>query len=105
MVTEDGLMLLLTRIESQAIKASRNRVEYERERAARLRGEDALRVSESYRSRAEKDLAAAEKKICEWAEYAGQLRAAIDAVAPRAVRTKRVVLPDMPRPFETTIPF
>lgn len=51
------------------------------------------------------DLKAAEDKVDEWAEYASMLRSAINAIDNGALKRKRIVLPKMPKPLETEIPF
>ena len=99
--SEDGMMLLLRRIELLAVAADgKDRIGREnRDLRQRL---DRLSVSAtSLRS----DFAAAEAKIAEWAEYASTLRSAIDAIDPKAIKRKRIVLPDMPKPLETDIHF
>lgn len=100
-LSEDGLMVLISRIETLAARADKMpalTVEAQtlRDRVARLGG--AL-------DEARRDVSAAEAKIAEWAEYASTLRSAINAIDPKAIKTKRIVLPDMPKPLETDIPF
>ncbi len=105
MITEDALILLLTRIETLAARA--DRAEREERRLERERDDlrSRLLVAQEGNRRRDRDMKAAEAKVCEWAEYASQLRSAITAVAPNAVRKKTIVLPDMPAPLETEIPF
>ena len=70
-VTEDGLVILLDRIQALAIDAHK---------AMRVIGlETKVRDQANDLARLHSDFAAAEKKIYEWAEYAGSLRGAIDA--------------------------
>lgn len=99
--SEDAMMLLVRRVESLAISsAGKERIEREA-RDLRQRLDQSSVNATSLRS----DLAAAESKIAEWAEYASALRSAIDAIDPKALKRKRIVLPDMPKPLETDIPF
>ena len=98
---EDAMMLLVRRIESLAVAADgKDRIGREN-RDLRQRLDRLSESATSLRS----DFAAAEAKIAEWAEYAGTLRSAIDAIDPKAIKRKRIVLPDMPKPLETDIPF
>ena len=96
-VTDDGLVILLDRIQALAIDAHK---------AMRVIGlETKVRDQANDLARLHSDFAAAEKKIYEWAEYAGSLRGAIDAIDPKATKSKRIVLPEQPKPLETDIPF
>lgn len=101
MLTEDGLALLVARIESLAGQVARLQAIADRNTHNGARWQKAQSEVELLR----KDMAAAEKKIDEWAEYAGRLRAAINAIDPKALKRKHIVLPDMPGPLETEIPF
>ena len=101
MLTEDGLILLITRIEGLAVREAEQRAMATRN----TRNGALLMEAREQVQQLRKDMRDAEKKIGEWAEYAGQLRSAIDAVAPRAVRSKKIVLPKMPEPLTTDIPF
>lgn len=104
-VSEDGLVILLARLERAASdrdRAMRAETALERERDFLRK---TLDVSQEGNRRYLKDIDAAKAKIAEWAEYASQLRAAINAIDPRAIKRKTIVLPDMPAPFETEIPF
>lgn len=101
MLTEDGLQIILQRLERMAAAEARA----SDEAAHRKRVGSFLEKTQQEVQQLRKDMRDAEKKIGEWAEYAGQLRSAIDAVAPRAVRSKKIVLPKMPDPLVTDIPF
>jgi len=104
-MVRDVLAAVLDRLE----KAAADRFTLEgAERRLEIRCEDlALRLSTAQEGnrRRDRDMKAAEDKIGEWAEYASQLRSAINAIDPRALKRKRIVLPDMPAPLETEIPF
>ena len=105
MDAEQIITTLLDRIERNGRSADKAWKKYTdaRDNAARL--ESTLLTSQEGNRRYLRDIAAAEKKIAEWAEYAGVLRSAIDAIDPRAIKRKTIVLPDMPKPLETDIPF
>ncbi len=95
--SEDAMMLLVRRIEDLAVQADKGRRMPDMERRVNGLRHDL--------DRHHRDLKAAEAKILEWAEYAGQLRSAINAIDPKATKSKRIVLPDMPKPLETDAPF
>ncbi len=104
-VTEDGLNVILSRVERLGADLDRaKRAERQLEKS-NLELAHTRRLAEDDYRRKSADLRAAEAKICEWAEYASQLRAAINAIDPRAIKRKKIVLPDMPKPLETEIPF
>ncbi|WP_020699574.1 hypothetical protein [Reyranella massiliensis] len=90
-VSEDGLSILLARIEHLAGELTR------------LKGVDRAR-SEAERdlARAARERNEAQNKVDEWAIYAGQLR---ELINPAALKRKKIVLPEMPKPLETEIPF
>ena len=94
-VNEDGLAILLDRIQGLAIRTSK--AEFKAEHLPVK-----IRDLENDIRRLRADFESAEKKIGEWAEYASQLRAVI---TPVALKRKNIVLPDMPKPLETYIPF
>ena len=102
MDAEQFIGTLLDRIERNGRSADKAFKKYmeARDRAAFL--EKTLLTSQEGNRRYLRDIEAAEAKIAEWAEYASQLRAAIN---PLALKRKNIVLPDMPKPFETEIPF
>lgn len=105
MLTEDGLIILVARLESLA--ADRDRFRRQRD-TLEIRCRDLSRTLETAQNgnrRNLRDIKTAEAKVCEWAEYAGQLRSAIDALDPLARRKKKIVLPDMPKRLEFEIPF
>ena len=105
MDAEQIINTLLDRIERNARSADKAWKKYmeQRDRATFL--EKTLLTSQEGNRRYLRDIAAAEAKIAEWAEYASVLRSAIDSIDPRAIKRKTIVLPDMPKPFETEIPF
>lgn len=105
MDSEQFVNTLLDRIERNARSADKAWKKYTeaRDKAAFL--EEKLLTAQEGNRRYLRDIAAAEAKIAEWAEYASVLRSAIDAIDPRAIKRKTIVLPDMPKPFETEIPF
>lgn len=101
----DAFELILMRLERIS-----GREDHYRRRAQKAESEAAgflrdLGTAQEGNRRRDRDTAAAEAKICERAEYAGTLRSAINAIDPKALRRKRIVLPDMPKPFATEIPF
>lgn len=105
METKDAFIVVLQRLEQASagrVAAERAEQRLERERDSLSR---TLITAQEGSRRRDKDMLAAEAKIAEWAEYASQLRAAINAIDPTALKRKRIVLPDMPKPFETEIPF
>lgn len=99
--SEDAMMLLVRRIED----LSGQLANYRGVDRARREAEDHLARASRRANDAETDLKAAYAKIAEWAEYAGTLRSAINAIDPKAIKRKRIVLPDWPKPIETDIPF
>lgn len=102
---EDAMILMLARIEKLA--ADRDRMARDKQRltgeVTDLRGR--LMTCQHGNNRRDRDMKAAEAKIYEWAEYASTLRGAINAIDPRAVRSKKIVLPDQPKPLELEMPF
>lgn len=105
MLTEDGLGIVLARLEK--LSADRDRFLRARD-GLNLKYQDMLQtleIAQTANRRHERDMQAAEAKIAEWAEYASQLRSAIDALDPTARRKKKIVLPTMPEPLEIDIPF
>lgn len=105
MDAEQFIGTLLDRIERNGRSADKAFKKYmeARDKAASL--EKTLLTAQEGNRRYLRDIAEAEKKIAEWAEYASLLRSAIDAIDPKAIKRKNIVLPDMPKPFETEIPF
>lgn len=104
-VSEDGLNVILSRVERLGADLDRaKRAERQLEKS-NLELAHRLRLAEDDYRRKAADLRAAEAKICEWAEYASTLRSAINAIDPKAIKQKKIVLPDQPKPFETEIPF
>lgn len=100
MLTEDGLIIMLDKIERLAQQSARDQDRAnlaERDRNARLI------LREQYDSVC-KERNRAIAKIAEWAEYTSQIRAAINAIDPRAIKRKKIVLPKQPAPFDD-IPF
>lgn len=93
-VSEDGLALLVNRIEALAIKGAK---------ATELELLNRNLSQDNRRLRA--DFEAAEEKIGEWAEYAKHLRGVIDQLAIGRSKQRRVVLPNPPKRLETEIPF
>ena len=96
---------LLDRIERNAVSARKAFTMFQQKHRLWLGAEETLRIAQAANRRHERDLTAAEAKISEWSEYAGQLRAAIDAIDSRALKSKRIVLPDWPTPFTREFPF
>lgn len=94
MLTEDGFIIMLARIEKLSADSARNADIAHRNTK---NGAEMMRAREQ-RDQYLKDLRAAEAKIGEWAEYASLLRSAI---SPR----RKGELPKMPKPLETDIPF
>jgi len=94
-LSEDGLIILVNRIEALAGKACR---------AAETEARNGSLMERNRKLRA--DFEAAEEKIGEWAEYASKLRDII-AAGQKSGKDKRkvIALPPMPKPFETEIPF
>lgn len=90
-VTEDGLSILLARIEHLAAEAARLK-----------RLDRSFSGLAEERDRLTRDLKTAEAKVREWGEYASQLRAVIN---PITLKRKNIVLPDPPAALETEIPF
>lgn len=104
MDAEQFINTLLDRCERNARSADKAWAKYTeaRDRAARL-GETLLTAKEGNR-RYLRDIEAAKAKIYEWAEYASALRSAINAIDPKATKSKRIVLPDQPAPLDD-VPF
>lgn len=100
-MSEDEIAIMVARIEALAGE----RALLKREVAIISNRSDVLRAVQQERDRLRTDLKAAESKVYEWSEYAGILRASINAIDPKATKSKRIVLPDMPKPLDTDIPF
>lgn len=105
MDAEQIITTLLDRIERNGRSADKAWKKYTESRDAAARQQATLLTSQEGNRRYLRDIAAAEKKIAEWAEYASVLRSAITQIDGGALKRKRIVLPDMPAPFETDIPF
>jgi len=94
----DELNTILNRLEDLAGANARLQLRLDdAERRAKQRTAEIL-----YGRNTKEQLAAAEAKVSEWAEYASVLRSAI---SQRALKRKDIVLPDPPKPLETDIPF
>lgn len=105
MEAERMFRAVLDRLEhNSARKAAAERAEQRLERERDELRRTLITAQEGNRRR-DRDMAAAEAKIAEWAEYAGQLRAAINAMDPRFIKRKRIILPDTPAPLEIEMPF
>src|SRR5665213_2574810 len=105
MEAKDILGAILDRLEKTS---ARGTAAERAERSLEIQRDDlsaALRTAQEGNRRRDRDMAAAEKKIGEWAEYASVLRGAINAIDSGALKRKRIVLPDMPTPLETEIRF
>lgn len=100
MLTEDGLIIMLGRLEALAKQSARDQ---DRANLAERDSNARLILREQY-DNVVTERRAAVAKICEWAEYASQLRAAINAIDPRAIKRRKIVLPKQPAPFDD-IPF
>jgi hypothetical protein len=105
MDAEQFINALLDRCERNGRSADKAWKKYTdaRDKAAFL--ERTLMTAQEGNRRYLRDIAAAEAKIAEWAEYASLLRSAIDVIDPKALKRKTIVFPTMPGPFETEIPF
>ena len=64
-----------------------------------------LATAQEGNRRRDRDMEKAEAKIAEWSEYASTLRGAINAIDPHAIKRKKIVLPEWPKPLETEFPF
>ena len=98
MVTEDGLSLILTRLENATIRASENYKLLDQERKKRIRVEDDNRRSDLRVEALERDLRNADNKIAEWLMFSEDLIRLI----PLKARKK---IGKLPKPLETDIPF
>jgi DNA repair exonuclease SbcCD ATPase subunit len=98
MLTEDGLILMLTRLESLA--AHKDRACQAERDLERVRDRQASRIAslENDLNRAKRDMQAAEAKIAEWAAYADQLHSLLS-------KKQRQFADVRPKPLETEIPF
>lgn len=96
MKTERIVCLILDRLEHHAIDAAEGRRMHRELVKARQISADWF--AELERKRA--DLKVAQDKIEEWTEYARLLRSAINVIDPRAVKQKRITMPDMPAPID-----
>lgn len=105
MDAEQFINTLLDRCERNGRSADKAWKKYTdaRDKAAFL--EKTLLTSQEGNRRYLRDLDAADKKIAEWAEFAGKLEATINALDPKGIKRKGSVMPDRPTPFETEIPF
>lgn len=100
MLTEDGLILMLARLETNAVKASENYKLYDGERRRRVNVEDDNRRCDMRVATLERDLKDAENKIAEWATYGEHLR--------RMLKQRKVLdekLPTIPTTLDADIPF
>ena len=93
-LTEDGLSVLVSRIEALAIRA---------DRVLPLQSE--IRDLKNELNRLRADYEAAEEKIGEWHDYATKLQVAINAIDPKGIKRKGSIMPEKPKPLEADIPF
>ncbi len=98
MLTEDGLALILTRIEAKAVQSSDNRGLYLAEKRKVEDLERRLRQANYTIGQKIADLKAAEAKIAEWLSFSEDLTRLIPA-------KRRKEIGALPKPFETEIPF
>lgn len=98
MLTEDGLALILSRIESKAVQSSDNRALYLAEKRKVEDLERRLRSAHNALAEKNQDLTNAEKKVEEWFMFSEHLTRLIPA-------KRRKEIGALPKPFETEIPF
>jgi len=98
MLTEDGLALILSRIEAKAVQSSDNRGLYMAEKRKVDDLERRLRQANYTIGQKVADLKAAEDKIAEWLSHSESLSRLVS-------KGRRKEIPPLPKPFETEIPF
>jgi hypothetical protein len=96
MLTEDGLILLITRIEGLAVREAEQRAMATRN----TRNGALLMEAREEVQQLRKDMRDAEKKIEEWVKYSAYLRGMLKQ---RKVADEK--LPAAPEPLVTDIPF